>query len=79
MIYSKNVYKVLNHNLMTSVKLLKTLLAEINLKAFLFYRKISEFLEDAFEQLPQDNSGEINLTLRRLMGILTIFISSEKS
>ena len=40
-IYSKNVYKVLNNNLITFVKLLKSLLADINLKAFLFYRKIS--------------------------------------
>lgn len=29
-------------------------LAAINLKPFLFLRKISEFLEDAFENLPND-------------------------
>jgi hypothetical protein len=78
-IYSKTVYKTLNDNKVTSVRLLKNLLADINLKAFLFYRKISEFLEDAFEKLPQDSSEEINLTLRRLMGILTIFIRCEKT
>ncbi len=44
----------------------------------MFYRKVSEFLEDAFEKLPQDTAGEINLTLIRLMGILNLFISCEK-
>lgn len=73
-IYSKAIYKTLHDNQITSVQLLKKLLTEINLKQFLFYRKVSEFLEDAFEKLPQDSAGEVNLTLRRLMGILTQFI-----
>lgn len=77
-IYSKALYKTLNDNQITMVKLLKDLLGQINLKQFLFYRKISEFLEDAFEKIPQDSSGEVNLTLRRLMGILNLFIGCEK-
>lgn len=62
---------------MSAVRLLKRLLEEINLKQFLFFRKISEFLEDAFEKLPEDSCGEVNRTLTRLMSILRLFIRSE--
>lgn len=76
-IYTRNVHKKVQANQLASVKTLKKLLEEINLKQFLFFRKVSEFIEDAFEKLPQDAGGEVNLTLMRLMGILKLFISSE--
>lgn len=47
-IYMKSVYKTVLDNQLDSVKQLKTFLESINLKQFLFFRKISEFLEDAF-------------------------------
>lgn len=72
-IYMKHVYKTVEDNQVSSIKQLKKILDEINLKQFLFFRKISEFLEDAFEKLPQD-TGEVNTTLSRLMQILTLFI-----
>lgn len=72
-IYMKKVYKTVEENQVNSIKQLKKILEEINLKQFLFFRKISEFLEDAFEKLPQD-TGEVNTTLARLMQILTLFI-----
>lgn len=56
-IYTRNVYNKVQENQMASTKMLKKLLEEINLKQFLFFRKTSEFLEDAFEKLPQDANG----------------------
>ena len=44
----KKVYKTVEENQVNSIKQLKKILEEINLKQFLFFRKISEFLEDAF-------------------------------
>jgi hypothetical protein len=76
-IYTRGVHKKVQENQLTSVKKLKNLLEEINLKQFLFFRKVTEFIEDAFEKLPEDAGGEVNLTLRRLMGILRLFISCE--
>jgi hypothetical protein len=72
----KKVYKTVEDNQSNSIKQVKKILEEINLKQFLFFRKISEFLEDAFEKLPQD-TGEVNTTLTRLMQILTLFIECE--
>ena len=62
---------------MLSIRQIKKILEEINLKQFLFFRKISEFIEDAFEKLPQD-TGEVNQTLSRLMEMLAIFIHCEE-
>jgi hypothetical protein len=39
--YSKVVYKTLSDNKIVTVRILKELLSDINLKQFLFYRKIS--------------------------------------
>lgn len=44
----KSVYKTVEDNQVSSIKQLKKILDNINLKQFLFFRKISEFLEDAF-------------------------------
>jgi hypothetical protein len=72
-IYMKPVYRTLEDNQVRSIRQVKKILEEINLKQFLFFRKISEFIEDAFEKLPQD-TGEVNTTLKRLMQILRLFI-----
>lgn len=76
-IYNKNVQKLLLDNQHQSIRLLKSTLTNINLKPFLFLRKITEFLEDAFEKLSQDTTMVVYDTLRKLIKILMFWIQAE--
>lgn len=50
------MYKKIVKNQKKVIELFIRSLKNINLKSFLLLRKIAEYLEDAFENIPQENN-----------------------